>query len=157
MSLPGSLLKRRDFVDPALVPSSLEICRKPYFDYFLCRRRVHEASSQAQHVCVVMKPAQTSCLRAWCHGRPDAGNLVGGNAHADPSAAKENALFRFPADDFDSNLPSEIRVVHAFGRICAAVEDLDTHVRQVRLDFLFQFISCMIAAEGYSHAEQHNI
>ena len=84
-------------------------------------------------------------------GGADAGDFVGGDAHADAAAADENAVVGFVPGDGQSGGDGEIGIVAAFGLISAEIHHLMAFAGEDALDQLFGFVAPVIAANGNLH------
>src|SRR3954454_6284098 len=84
-------------------------------------------------------------------GRPDAADLVGGDAHADAAAADEDAAIDASFTDGLGHLEREVRIIDAGVPLRAHVADLVVELRQEGDDAPFDIETAMIASDGNSH------
>ena len=86
-------------------------------------------------------------------GCADSGDLVGGDRHANPSAAHQDAEVGAMRRDLFCYRPREVGIVARDGGVRAAVINGDALRRQLLLDFLFQLESGVVRSQCNLHRQ----
>src|SRR5947209_11153111 len=142
-TLAVSLLRLRlvlaDLLDPPLVPTALEVRRQPDVDHAVDHLLPEEIGRHAQDVGVVVPAAHLGLDRVAAAHRPDAVHLVGGDAHAEPGPANQDAAVGLAPGHRLGDRDREVRVVaraviarHA--EVADLVAELGQRAAQPRLD-----------------------
>lgn len=123
------------------------------FQAFLQRK---DAFAKTQDVGVVVFPRQTRHFGRRADGRADARVAVGGDRHADAGVAHEDARVGLPGQERVAYGLRQIRVIHGFGAIGAAVDHGMALFPQVPHDFRFEqrrrpLHSSVVVANSNSH------
>ena len=82
---------------------------------------------------------------------PHAGELVGGNAHADSGSADQNRAIDFTGRDFLAGDRSNVGIINALGAEAADILHLMPQSDHKLDELGFHSKTTMIAADGHSH------
>lgn len=141
-----------DLTDPADMAHFLcKLRAKERMDAFLRSFRPDYACAQDEHVHVVVFHSLMSRIGVVAKSRPDAANLVGGDAGPHPAATDENATFAFICKNAAPDLLREIGIVHGRRGVRANIDDLMALLFQALDDRLFQIVPCMVTTNDDEH------
>lgn len=129
LSTSPVLLKCIDFIQPMLVPR-FKWCGQPSADTFADRQCAKHPGAGAQDVGVVVLSGQPGGRDIVNEGRPNSGKLVGGDAHSDSRATKQDPPLSATRDDRFSDSAGIVWVVNALVCIAAQIVDVVTIVTQ---------------------------
>src|SRR5438270_6332384 len=127
-----------NFVDPALVPPSLEARGQKLGNDRLGGSEVENPCAQAEHVSVVVSPAHFRFNIAGDVSRANTRHLVRRHRHADPRAAYQDAEIGPLSRDLLRHRARKIRIIDRLAGSCALVVHFHALPHQGLSDLLFQ-------------------
>ena len=147
----AGLLELQDLVEAAFVAAAFEFGFHPDADEPLGAAGAQEVAGEAEDVEVVVTAAELGRDFVDAGAGADAGELVGGDGHADAGAADQDAAVDFAAADFLGHQGREVGVVDAFVRRRAVVDHVVPFGFEQGDHLLLQVISSMITGDGNFH------
>lgn len=146
-ALPFFFFVDGDLFDAPLVSAALELAFEPSIDDSPSEFLADQIGRQAQHVRIVVSTRHFcgEFIVAQCCSNPS--HFVGGDRHADATAAQQDARLRHARDDRFACWIGRVRVITTRRALRSKVEHFVALGGEHDLDLLFSFVPPMIGAD----------
>jgi hypothetical protein len=135
----------------ASMAASFKGSLQPKLDHALNEFFAQQIGRETQDVGIIMPPAHFGGNAVMARRSTDAGNLVGGDAHADPGAANEDASFGSARSHVLGYLESEVGIIDAGVSFGTHIEDFVLQIAQEPYNSMLGIETPMVAANRYFH------